>query len=88
MSNDLHPFTEPLGELTIEELDDRYIKLMNRWRMARRMQMNEAVMFQLDLLISGIEDEKSRRMKSSDDIPNGVVLDTDPIKIDHKRRFT
>jgi hypothetical protein len=75
-----HPFSIPLGELTSEELDQRYSTLMNRWHIARRMNMDQGVMHQLDLLLSSIDMEKEKRAAVDDRI-NGVVLDTDPIQM-------
>lgn len=76
--SEIHPFSSPLIDLTSEELDQRYSQLMNRYHIARRMQMDQNVIYQLDLLLNSIEDEKFRRM-SIDERPDGVILDTDPI---------
>lgn len=73
-----HPFNTPLADLTSEELDKRYSDLLRRWQMARRMQMDQHVLHQINLLLNSIELEKQRR-GGVDDQPNGVVLDTDPI---------
>ena len=73
-----HPFNTPLADLTSEELDKRYSDLLRRWQMARRMQMDQHVLHQINLLVNSIELEKQRR-GGVDDQPNGVVLDTDPI---------
>lgn len=73
-----HPFNTPLADLTSEELDKRYSDLLRRWQMARRMQMDQHVLHQINLLLNSIELEKQRR-GGVDDRPNGVVLDTDPI---------
>lgn len=86
MSDTLHPNTESLSELTYEELEEKYTKLMHRWQIAKRMQMGESIAYQLDLLLNAIDEEKIRR-NISDEKPNGVILDTDPIKIDFKKRF-
>ena len=78
MTNQLgdHPFSEPLGDLTIEELDKKFSDLMRRFNIARRMNMDQYVLHQLDLLLSTIEAEKERR-RSVDEKPGGVILDTD-----------
>lgn len=75
-----HPFSIPLGDLTAEELDRRYADLLQRWQIARRMQMNQGILYQLNLLLNSIELEKEKRAMQ-DEKPNGVVLDTDPIAI-------
>jgi hypothetical protein len=83
-----HPFSIPLSEFTTDELDKRYSDLMNRWNIARRMNMDQSIMHQLDLLLGSIELEKERRF-AVDEKPDGVILDTDPIQINgspHKRR--
>lgn len=85
MSQTLHPNAESLKELSYDELEERYNKLMHRWQIARRMQMAEGVAYQLDLLLNAIEEERYRRNAQEEKI--GVVLDTDPIKIDFKKRF-
>ena len=74
-----HPFFQPLEELTIEELEKKHSDLMNRWRIAKMTNMDQNVAHQLDLMLNNIEDEKERR-QIADDKPNGVILDTDPIK--------
>lgn len=81
MSFNDHPFTEPLTDLTLDELDRKYSSLMNRWSTARRMQMPETVLHQLDLLLSSIELERERRiLESINEKADGVILETDPIK--------
>lgn len=79
MTNGDHPFTVPLAELSSEELDKRYSDLLRRWQIARRMQMDQHVLHQIDLLLNLVELEKQRR-SAIDEKPNGVLLDTDPIQ--------
>lgn len=74
MSN--HPLSEDLTTLSIDELDKKYSELMRRYSIARRMQMNEAILHQLDIMIDGIEFEKIRRLQE-DTNSDPVVLDTD-----------
>lgn len=74
MSN--HPLSEDLTTLSVEELDKKYSELMRRYSIARRMQMNETVLHQLDIMIDGIEFEKIRRLQE-DSNSDPVVLDTD-----------
>lgn len=76
----LHPLSQPLDELTSEEIDKKYSDLMNRYHIARRMNMGDGVMNQLDLLLSSIETEKYRRAMGEEK-PNGVVLETDALNI-------
>lgn len=85
MSENLHPNLDSLTDLTYDELEERYNKLMHRWQIARRMQMAEGVAYQLDLLLNAIEEERFRR--NTPEEKTGVVLDTDPIKIDFTKRF-
>jgi hypothetical protein len=88
MTQNDHPFSIPLAEFTSDELDKRYSDLMNRWNIARRMNMSQDILHQLDLLLGSIEIEKERRA-SVDEKSDGVILDTDPIQIigsPHKRR--
>lgn len=75
-----HPFSIPLAELSSEELDKRLSDLLRRWQIARRMQMNQYVLHQLDLMLNSVELEKQRRA-FIDDKPDNVLLDTDPIAI-------
>ena len=74
-----HPFFQTLEELTVEELEKKHSDLMNRWRIAKMTNMDQNVAHQLDLMLNSIEEEKDRRTRIEDK-PNGVVLDTDPIK--------
>lgn len=76
-----HPGSTSLDEYTSDELDKRYSDIMNRWRIAKRMNMNQNVLYQLDLLLGSIELEKERRL-SIDSQQDGVIIDTDPIKFD------
>lgn len=73
----IHPFSTPLSDLSTEELDQRYSQLMNRYHIARRMQMDQGVIAQLDMLLNSVEDEKYRR-QNIDEPPNGSILETDP----------
>lgn len=75
-----HPFSEPLEEMTADELDKRYADLLSRWQTARRMNMDINILRQLDLLLSTVETEKERRSRSEES-HGGVVLETDPIQI-------
>jgi hypothetical protein len=88
MTQNDHPFYTPLSEFTSDEIDKLYSDLKNRWNIARHMNMDPAILHQLDLLLGSIEIEKERRY-TVDEKPNGVILDTDPIQINgslHKRR--
>lgn len=78
MTGIIHPFSTPLSELSMDELDQRYGQLMSRYHIARRMQMDQGVVAQLDMLLNSIEDEKFRR-QNMDESPNGSILETDPI---------
>ena len=71
-----HPLSDDLTKLTQEELDKKYGELMHRWHASRRMRMDPAVQYQLELLLQGYEYEKQRRARPQDD-GNPVVLDTD-----------
>lgn len=71
-----HPLTDDLTQMTMEDLEKRLSDLMSRWSMAKRMNMNPQILYQLDLLLQGVEHEKSRRLAQPED-PRKVVLDTD-----------
>lgn len=73
-----HPLAENYGNLSDDELDKKYNELSRRWHLAKRMQMDEYVLHQLDIILNGMEDEKYRRMAASEP-DNGVVLETDPL---------
>ena len=74
MHND-HPLSQDLTELSQEDLDKRYNDLLTRWHTARRINMNPAIMNQLDLLLQGFEFERQRRLQQPE--TTGAVLDTD-----------
>lgn len=80
MTQSEHPFSSSLSDLTSDELERRYSELMSRWGLARRMNMGQQVLHQLDMLIVSVESERDRR-RTIDDRPSGTVLDTDPIQI-------
>ena len=71
-----HPLETDLTKLSVDELDRRYTELMRRYATARRMNMDGGVMYQLDLMLDGIEFEKMRRNQEPVD-QNPVVIDTD-----------
>lgn len=75
-----HPLSGSSSDLTAEELDQRYNLLLTRYNAARRMGMDQGVLYQLDLLISGVELEREKR-RLADEKGDGVVLDTDPITL-------
>lgn len=75
-----HPLSNDLTKLSVDELDKRYTELMKRYAIARRMNMNEGVLNQLNIFLDAIDYEKSRRMQDYGDNSNPVVIDTDPIE--------
>jgi hypothetical protein len=75
MSN--HPLGDDLSKLSTDELDKKYGELMRRYTIARRMNMNEGVIHQLDIMLDGIEFERMNRMSKLDPNEDPVVLDTD-----------
>ena len=74
-----HPLAENYANLSDDELDKKYNELSRRWHLAKRMQMDEYVLHQLDIILNGMEDEKYRRMAVSSEPDNGIVLETDPL---------
>lgn len=79
-----HPLVASNTDLTTDELDQKYQTLLSRFNTARRMNMDQSVLHQLDLLLSSIEAERERR-RAVDDKADGVILDTDPIDIHASR---
>ena len=75
-----HPLSEDITKLSVDELDKRYTELMKRYAIARRMNMNEGVMHQLNILLDAIDNEKMRRLYDQPGESNPVVIDTDPIE--------
>jgi hypothetical protein len=77
----IHPLSEDLTKLKSEELDRKYAELLERLSLARRMHVDQHIIYQLDLLLNGIEDEKFNRlniMPEQDEFSN-VVIDTDRV---------
>lgn len=77
--NNQHPLSDDITKLSIDELDKRYTELMRRYAMARRMNMDQGVIYQLDIMLDGIEYEKMRRNQDPIDNSDPVVIDTDKI---------
>jgi hypothetical protein len=75
-----HPLSEDITKLSADELDKRYTELMKRYAIARRMNMNENVIYQLNILLDSIDNEKMRRLYDQGDDSDPVVIDTDPIE--------
>lgn len=73
-----HPLSQDYTRLSDDELDKKYNELSRRWQLAKRMNMDEYVLHQLDILLNSMEDEKYRRMAPPEG-SDGVVLETDPI---------
>ena len=73
MNQSLHPFAEPLTELSLDEIEERHFKLMNRWHIANRMQLPSDTLLQLDMLIQSLEEEKHRRMMVAEETQQSVV---------------
>lgn len=77
MSN--HPLSENLTKLSTEDLDKKYSELLRRYTIAKRMNMPSAVIYQLELLLEGIEVERYDRLQVIDPNEDPVVIDTDRI---------
>lgn len=73
-----HPLFQSLSNLSNDELDKKYNELSRRWQLAKRIGMDEYVLHQLDIMLSGMEEEKYRRMMLPED-DKTVILDTDPL---------
>jgi hypothetical protein len=76
--NNEHPLADDPTKLSDEQLETRIFELTKRWHTARRMNWNQNMMNQLDLLLQGLEYERSRRSQRPD--TGGQVLDTDWVK--------
>ncbi len=74
-----HPLSEDITKLSSDELDKRYSELMKRFTIARRMNMGQSVVDQLNLMLDTIENEKYRRLQDHVTESDPVVIDTDPI---------
>ena len=77
MSN--HPLSENLTKLSTEDLDKKYSELLRRYTIDKRMNMPSAVIYQLELLLEGIEVERYDRVQVIDPNEDPVVIDTDRI---------
>ena len=71
-----HPLADDLTQLSLEDLEKRLAMLTQRYYTARRMNMNQGIIYQLDLLLQGLEYEKIRRAQPPLD-SNPIVIDTD-----------
>lgn len=76
MNDQQHPLSTNLTELTLDDLEKRLTMLTQRWYTAKRMNMDYSVLYQLELLLQGVEYEKMRRLQPPIDT-NPVVIDTD-----------
>lgn len=76
MTDQQHPLSDDLTQLSLDELEKRLTMLTQRWYTAKRMNMDYSVLYQLDLLLQGLEYEKMRRSQTPVD-SNPVVIDTD-----------
>jgi hypothetical protein len=71
-----HPLSEDLSKLSADDLDKKYNELLKRHTIARRMNMGSHILYQLDLMLDGIELEKQQRNAPPEDTKK-VVIDTD-----------
>lgn len=78
--DNLHPLSADLTQLTNEDLDKRYNELMNRYAIARRMSMDTGVLYQMEIMLDGIDSERVRRIEMLPSDSNPVVIDTDKTK--------
>ena len=74
--NNEHPLQDDLSKLSYDDLEKRLSELTKRWYAAKRMNMNESVLFQLDIMLQGLESEKMRRAHSQAET-GGEVINTD-----------
>ena len=72
-----HPLGEDLSKLSTEELDKKYSEILKRYNISRRMNMLPYVVNQLELLLSGIENERYFRLDKLDPGEDPIVIDTD-----------
>jgi hypothetical protein len=77
MSN--HPLSEDLTKVSTEDLDKKFNELIKRYNIAKRSGMASHVLYQLDLLLEGIEFERYSRLEMEliDKDEDPVVIDTD-----------
>ena len=48
-----HPLSDDLTQLSLDDLEKRQAMLTQRYYAARRMNMNQGIIYQLDLLLQG-----------------------------------
>lgn len=73
--NNSHPLADDPSTLTDEQLETRITELNRRWHTARRMNWNQGMLNQLDLMLQGLEYERLRRSQQPE--TGGQVLDSD-----------
>jgi hypothetical protein len=71
-----HPGQESINDLSDEELNSKYSQLIRRHQIALRMGMDTAVIYQLELIMNAIEEEKSNRLAMPTD-DKTVIIDTE-----------
>ena len=78
-----HPLGDDLTKLSFDELEQRLTQLNKRWYAAKRMNLSYDVLYQLDLLLQGVEYERQRRSHQQEE-KTGVIIDTDVIREQEK----
>ena len=71
-----NPLSDNLTDLSYEDLEKRLTELNKRWYAAKRMNMNQSVLYQLDIMLQGLESEKQRRAMTAPET-GGEVLNSD-----------
>ena len=76
--NAIHPFSTDYTKLSQDELDIKYVDIMKRLHIVRRMNMAQYMEDQLWMLLDSIDAEKERRSGQGVET-TGVMLETDPL---------
>ena len=72
----MHIGQESFNEYSDEELMQRYSQLFRRYEIARRMNMSYSIIYQMELMLTAMDEEKINRLTIPTD-DRIMVIDTD-----------
>tara|TARA_R110000868_G_scaffold130758_2_gene340599 strand:- start:6332 stop:6634 length:303 start_codon:yes stop_codon:yes gene_type:complete len=78
-----HPLAPDNQNLSDDDLEKQIAQLTTRFWAGQRMGVQDAVLYQLELLLQHHEQERQRRQQGPQET-SGVVLETDPLPQENK----
>lgn len=75
-----NPYEINYNDLTVDELTAKQSNIQRRIMYARQLNMDPHIIYQLELLLSSVENESNKRI-AVDNFSTGIIIDVDPIDL-------